>query len=450
MIPTSLAVIVLAAGKGTRMRSDLPKVLHPIAGKPMLRHALAAVEALDPNRVVVVVGPDMAAVEKAASPHATAIQREQLGTAHAVAAAQAELAAENFETILIVYGDTPLITPKTLRMLIDARKSVNAAVAVLGMRPTEPGAYGRLILDERGQLSEIVEAGDATSEQLKIDFCNSGVIAADGGIFWRLLREIGNANAKGEYYLTDIIAAARERGLAMRAVEAGAEELAGVNSRLELAAAEAALQRRLRESAMLGGATLTDPASVFFAADTKLGRDVVIGPQVFFGPDVTVGDRVQIRSFSHIEGANIGDDAIVGPFARLRPGTDLGAGAHVGNFVEIKSAVLGPGAKANHLSYIGDATVGADSNIGAGTITCNYDGFSKFRTSIGADVFIGTNSSLVAPVTIGDGATTAAGSVITEDVPADALALGRARQVTKLGRAAVFRAQKRAQRAGVK
>ncbi|MEA2753908.1 MAG: bifunctional UDP-N-acetylglucosamine pyrophosphorylase / glucosamine-phosphate N-acetyltransferase, partial [Aliidongia sp.] len=431
------------AGKGTRMRSDIPKVMHKLAGQPLLRHVIETCERLDPARIVVVAGPGMSSVEAAARPHGVALQTEQRGTGHAVAAARPALEGTTFGEVLIAYGDTPLITPETLSLLLEERRRSAAAVAVLGMRVEPPNAYGRLVLDAAGNLVEIVEAAEATAEQRAITLCNSGVMAVDGAVLFELIAGLSDKNAKGEYYLTDLVGLARRSGRIARVVEASAEELAGVDSRALLAAAETIAQRRLRDRVMAGGATLTDPASVFLCADTRLGRDVVIGPNVVFGPGVTVEDRVEIKPFCHIEGALIRSGAIIGPFARLRPDSEVGTDAHIGNFVELKNARLGPGAKANHLAYLGDTEIGAKSNIGAGTITCNYDGFFKHRTVIGADVFIGTNTSLVAPVTIGDGASTAAGSVITHDVGPDALAIGRARQADKPGHAARFRDMKR-------
>ena len=439
-----LAVVILAAGKGTRMKSDLPKVMHAIAGKPMLRHVIDTCARLTPDHVVVVAGPNMPLVEAAAAPHALAHQLDQRGTGHAVGCARAAFGATPFEDVLVVYGDTPLITAETLGRMVDERRRTGAAVVVLGMRVAPPNSYGRLVLDAAGNLDAIVEAAEAAPEVLKLDLCNSGVMVIDGGALFDLIGRIKDDNSKGEFYLTDIVGLARGDGRIARVIEASAEELLGVDSRAGLAAAEAILQQRLRAAAMAGGATLVDPSSVFLAADTVLGRDVVIGPNVVFGAGVTVGDRVQIKSFSHIEGAKIGAGAIIGPFARLRPGSVLAEDVHIGNFVELKNAELGRGAKANHLTYLGDVTVGAGSNIGAGTITVNYDGFGKYRTEIGERAFIGSNSSLVAPVRIGDGAMTAAGSVVTSDVAADAIAIGRARQVDKPGRAAEFRAAQRA------
>lgn len=439
-----LAVVILAAGKGTRMKSDLPKVMHEIAGKPMLRHVIDTCARLSADHVVVVAGPQMPTVEAAAAPHAVAHQMEQRGTGHAVGCARGAFGDEPFDEVLVVYGDTPLITAETLGRMVAERRQSDAAVVVLGMRVAPPNAYGRLVLDAAGNLDAIVEAAEASPDILKLDLCNSGVMVIDGGVLFDLVARVRNDNSKGEFYLTDIVGLARGDGRLARVVEAPARELVGVNSRADLAAAEVILQQRLRAAAMAGGATLVDPASVFLAADTVLGRDVVIGPNVVFGAGVTVGDRVQIKAFSHIEGARIGAGAIIGPFARLRPGSVLAEDVHIGNFVELKNAEVGRGAKANHLTYLGDVTVGAGSNIGAGTITVNYDGFGKYRTEIGEGAFIGSNSSLVAPVRIGDGAMTAAGSVVTSDVAADAIAIGRARQVDKPGRAAEFRAAQRA------
>lgn len=439
-----ITCIVLAAGKGTRMRSALPKVLHAVAGRPMVLHAIDGARSLSPNHIAVVVGAGGDHVRQVlakASPDVTVHdQAEQLGTAHAVLAARPVLEQAGAGDILVLYGDTPLIRTQTLRRLVAARRDAGAAVAVLGFRPADPGAYGRLKLDEDGQLAAIVEVKDATPEERAIGLCNSGVMCLDAARALDFLDQIGNDNAKGEYYLTDAVAIARANGETAVVVEAtDADEVLGVNARSELAEAEAVLQARLRRQAMDEGATLVAPETVFLSADTRLGRDVIIEPNVIIGPGVTIGDNVSIRGFSHLEGCIIGAGATVGPFARLRPGADLAERAHVGNFVEIKNAILGEGAKVNHLSYIGDADIGARTNIGAGTITCNYDGFGKWRTVIGADAFIGSDSCLVAPVTIGQGAYVATGSVITEDVPADALAIARSRQVDKPGRAAELR-----------
>ena len=435
----SLATLILAAGKGTRLKSGKPKVLHEVANRPMIAHVLDAAAALAPERVIVVIGPDMDEVAKATPEAEIAVQATQRGTGDAVAATR-QLLNGFAGNVLVLYGDTPLVTPATLSRLLGERERQNAAVAVIGMRPEEPGPYGRLILAADGTLEAIVEASDAGDAQRQIALCNSGVMAIDGKRLFPLIDAITTSNSQAEYYLTDIVAIARGRGMACVAIEADAEEMMGVNSRAELAAAEAAMQRRLRARAMAAGVTFTAPETVFMSADTKIGRDSVVGPFVVFGPGVSVGEGVAIPAFCHMIGATIGDHASIGPFARLRPGAELGNHVHIGNFVEIKASVLADGVKANHLSYIGDTTVGAKTNIGAGTITCNYDGIGKHRTEIGAGVFIGTNTSLVAPVRIDDGAIVAAGSVITEDVPKDALALGRARQVTKKARAASWRA----------
>ena len=442
MTDSRLAVLVLAAGKGTRMRSAVPKVLHAIANRPLIAHVLAAAAPLAPMRTVVVLAPGMEDVATAVAPAEIAIQREQRGTAHAVLAARKTL--DGFAgDVLVVNGDGPLITAATLETLLAERRRSKAAVAVLGMRPADPAPYGRLVTASDGTLSAIVEAADASAKERAIGLCNSGVWALDGKELWGLLDGIGTNNAKGEHYLTDIVAAARKKGLACRAVEGPADELLGVNSRADLAAAEAAMQRRLRARAMAEGVTFVAPETVFLSADTRIGRDSIVGPFVVFGPGVTVGEDVQIPAFCHMVEAKVGDRASIGPFARLRPGAELGPEVHLGNFVEVKNSRLGRGAKANHLAYIGDATVGAGSNIGAGAITCNYDGIDKFRTEIGKSVFVGTNVSLVAPVAVGDGAFIAAGSVITGDVPADAMAIARGQQVTKPGRAKDWRESRR-------
>ncbi|MDR3514335.1 MAG: bifunctional UDP-N-acetylglucosamine diphosphorylase/glucosamine-1-phosphate N-acetyltransferase GlmU [Azospirillaceae bacterium] len=447
MTQTPLACIILAAGKGTRMNSTLPKVLHQVAGRSIVHHVLAAAGALQPERVIVVVGPEMAAVSAAVAPVPTVIQAQQRGTADAVLAARAALAGFT-GTVLVLVGDTPLITPATLRALVAAREGAgDPAVAVLGMHVTGPNAYGRLVRDGDGGLDRIVEFLDATPEQRQITLCNSGLLAFCGRRLFGLLDQIKPDNAKGEYYLTDAVAVARAAGARCVVVEGAAEDVAGVNSRAELAAVEASLQRRLRASAMAGGATLIDPDTVYLSADTVLGRDIVVGPHVVFGPGVSVGDAVEIKPFCHFEGVQIESGAVIGPFARLRPGSTVGAGAHVGNFVEIKNSQVAAGAKINHLSYIGDATIGARVNVGAGTITCNYDGFGKYRTEIGAGAFIGSNTALVAPVTVGAGAIIGAGSVITQDVAPDALAIARGRQADFPARAPAIRALRQAAKA---
>lgn len=439
------AVILLAAGKGTRMKSDLPKVLHRLAGKPLVNHALDAAGALGPAHCVVVVGSGMEDVAAAVAPHPTAVQADQRGTADAVLAAREALAGfgdgSDGATVLVLYADTPMIEAGTLTAMIEARRA-GARVVVLGFRPEDPGEYGRLVLDASGALEAIVEYRDADEAQRAIGLCNSGVMAVSAGHIWDLLDRVGDDNAKGEYYLTDIVALAREQGLACAVVEGEEREVLGINSRGDLAAAEAVWQQARRAAAMEEGATLIDPATVWFAHDTQIGRDVTIGPSVFFGAGVTVADGATINAFCHLDGAAIGPGASVGPFARLRPGAEIGPGARVGNFVEIKNAVLGVGAKANHLSYVGDAMVGAGANIGAGTITCNYDGFLKHRTEIGEGAFIGSNTALVAPVSVGKGAIVGAGSTITKNVPEDAIAVTRGRHTVVEGAAKSYRERK--------
>jgi bifunctional UDP-N-acetylglucosamine pyrophosphorylase/glucosamine-1-phosphate N-acetyltransferase len=437
------AAILLAAGQGTRMRSDLPKVLHRVAGRPMINHALDRLAELGCHPVVPVIAPGMETVAAAVRPWPAAIQLAPRGTADAVRAA-APLLAGFAGDVLIAYGDAPLIEAATLRRLLDRRAAADRPdLVLLAMRPADPAEYGRVLLGQGDEVLRIVEHRDAGPEERAMRLCNSGMMLVDGARLFGWLAAIGNDNAKGEFYLTDIVAVARCAGARCVAVEGPAAELAGVNSRAELAAAEAVMQDRLRRAAMAGGATLVDPGSVFLSADTRLGQDVVIGPFVQIGPGVTIADRAEIGAFSHIEGAAIAEGARVGPFARLRTGSRIGEGARVGNFVEMKNAVLGPAAKANHLSYLGDAEIGAKANIGAGTITCNYDGFDKSRTVIGAGAFIGSDTALVAPVTVGEGAIIGAGSVITSDVAADSLAIARAQQVEKPGWAARFRLWKR-------
>ena len=441
------AVIILGAGLGTRMNSDLPKVLHPIAGAPMLVHAMQAAMVLDPLRCVVVAGYEAAQVQKAALAHdpdvTVVVQAEQLGTGHAVAQAQAAL-ADFVGDALVLYGDTPFIRPDTLEAMIEARQTHD--IVVLGFEAEEPARYGRLIL-KGGQLDRIVEYKDATDDERAVTLCNSGVIAADAATLFDLVAAIGNDNAAGEYYLTDIIAIARARGLTATVVECAEAETLGINSRFELAQAEALFQNAARMTALDDGVTLIAPETVYFAYDTVIGRDAVIEPNVVFGPGVTVESGATIRAFSHLEGCHVSRGAIVGPYARLRPGAELAENTRVGNFVEVKNAVIAEGAKVNHLSYIGDADIGPRSNIGAGTITCNYDGVSKHHTTIGADVFIGSNTMLVAPVSVGDAAMTASGSVITRDVPAGDLAVARARQDNKSGFALRLFDKLRAQKA---
>jgi len=444
MMKARFAAIILAAGEGTRLNSATPKVLHQIAGRPMIRHVTEALRPLDPAETVVVLGPGMEAVAHAVAPAKTAIQSLPRGTGDAVRAAKSALVSRlkkgDIADVVVLFGDAPMLRSEAIAALLaERRRAPEAAIVVAGMRPVDPSLYGRLVLDPDGGLARIVEARDATQAEREIGLCNGGIVAIDSRHLFDLIERIGNDNAKREFYLTDIIAIARAQGLACRVAELPAEEVGGVNTRAELAEAEAILQQRLRGRVMQDGATLVAPETVFLSADTKLGRDVIVEPHVVFGPGVSVADNVRIRSFSHLEGATIAEGAIVGPFARLRPGAILEAEVHVGNFVEVKETRLGAGAKANHLSYLGDSEIGAGTNIGAGTITCNYDGFNKHRTTIGRDAFIGSNTALVAPVTVGDGAYVATGSVVTSDVPADALTIGRGRQVDKPGRASELR-----------
>ena len=450
MSRASVSLIVLAAGQGTRMNSDLPKVLHRLGAAPMLHHALRAGQSLEPERVVVVAGHGAEQVRRAA--HAfdetieVVVQAEQLGTAHAVAQAAPLLADAPGEAV-VLYGDTPFIRPETLEAMLAAR--ARHAVVVLGFEAADPGRYGRLVT-QGDTLERIVEWKDASEAERAIRLCNSGVICAEAAVLFGLVAEVGNANASGEYYLTDIVALARARGLSAGVVVCDEAETQGVNTRAQLARAEADFQTRARAAALEDGVTLTAPDTVFFALDTYLGRDAIVGPNVVFGPGVTVESGAEILAFCHLEGCHISRGATVGPFARLRPGAELAEEVHVGNFVEIKNSVLDEGVKVGHLTYLGDAHVGERTNIGAGTITCNYDGVSKHRTEIGADAFIGSDTMLVAPVTVGAQAMTGSGSVITEDVPPGALALGRARQVTKPGLAIrlmeMFRAAKAAKK----
>jgi bifunctional UDP-N-acetylglucosamine pyrophosphorylase/glucosamine-1-phosphate N-acetyltransferase len=429
----STALIILGAGMGTRMNSELPKVLHQIGGAPMLVHAMRAGATLNPEKTVIVAGHGAEAVSKAAlayDPDAeTVLQTEQLGTAHAVA--QAGAALEGFEgDALVLYGDTPFIGSETLEAMAVARGLHD--VVVLGFEAADPGRYGRLIT-KGDALERIVEFKDATDKERAVTLCNSGVIAAKSSVLFDLIAAVGNDNASGEYYLTDIIGIARSKGLSSTVVRCDEAETLGVNSRAELIAAEADFQARARTAAIEDGVTLLAPNTVFFAYDTYLGRDAIIEQNVIFGPNVTVESGAKIRAFSHLEGCHVSQGATVGPYARLRPGAELQENVHVGNFVEIKNAIVAEGAKVNHLSYIGDADIGARTNIGAGTITCNYDGVFKHRTVIGEDVFIGSNTMLVAPVTVGNAAMTASGSVVSRDVPDGDLAIARSRQENKPG-----------------
>ncbi len=423
--------VVLAAGQGTRMKSAIPKVLHPLAGAPLVAHVMAAAAAAGASRCSVVIPPEAKGFEKLHTPVQTRFfeQKERLGTAHAVLAAREALAGET-GPVLVLYGDTPLVTVDSLKKLAGALES-DAGMVVMGFTAKDPRGYGRLITTVSGELLAIREEKDAAPGERGIDLCNSGIMAFRGHILLDLLDRIDNKNKAGEYYLTDAVEIARAAGHRVAYELIAEDEVHGVNTRAQLAGAEAIMQDRLRRAAMDGGATLIAPATVTFSRDTAVGRDVLIEPNVFFGPGCVIGDGVTIKAFSHMEGATVGPGAIVGPFARLRPGTRLGAGVRVGNFVELKAADVKAGAKVNHLSYIGDATVGEKANIGAGTITCNYDGYAKHKTEIGAGAFIGSNSALVAPVRIGDGAYVGSGSVIGKNVPDHALAVTRAPQVTR-------------------
>jgi len=423
--------IVLAAGEGTRMASLRSKALHAVAGQSLLAHVLCTVREFAADTAVV-IGPGQDAVAAEALriiPRAEFfVQAERRGTAHAVLAARAAI-ERGYDIVLVVFGDTPLIRSATLVRLRDA-VAAGAALAVLGFHAADPSGYGRLVT-EGGTLVAIREEKDASEAERAIRLCNAGVMAIRGDVALALLDRVDDRNAKREFYLTDVVAIARAMGLRATALETEEDEVLGINTRAQLAQAEAALQKRLRDKALAGGVSMTAPETVFLANDTVLGKDVIIEPYVVFGPGVVIEDGALIRSFSHLEGAHVGKGARVGPFARLRPGAQLGAEVHIGNFVEVKAAAIEAGAKVNHLTYIGDARVGEGANVGAGTITCNYDGVAKHRTDIGKGAFIGSNTALVAPVTIGDGAYVGSGSVITGNVPANALALGRARQVVK-------------------
>jgi len=431
----STALVILAAGKGTRMNSDLPKVLHPIAQAPMLAHAMRAGRALDPVQTVIVAGHEARAVTKAAQQIddtvQVVVQSEQLGTAHAVDQARAALSGFDGD-VIVLYADTPFIQPETLERMIAARAQHD--VVILGFDAADPGRYGRLVMSG-DTLDRIVEFKETTEAERAITLCNSGLVACKASVLFDLIAAVGNDNASGEYYLTDIVELARQKGLSATVVTCDESETLGINSRAELAAADAIFQARARAMLLEDGVTLMAPDTVYLAFDTVIGRDAVIEPNVVFGPDVTVESGALIRAFSHLEGCHVSRGSIVGPYARLRPGTELAEDSRVGNFVEIKNATLGEGAKVNHLSYVGDATVGATTNIGAGTITCNYDGVMKHQTTIGSNVFIGSNTMLVAPVSVGDDAMTATGSVITRNVENGALAMSRVPQDNKPERA---------------
>ena len=442
---TARAAVILAAGQGTRMKSPLPKVLHPVAGRAMLDHAIDAAQALGCERIVVVVGAHSPEVGEAARKRlgegSTAVQDPPLGTGHAVLAARDALAGFDGD-VVITYADCPLLRADDIAPLFALREG-GAEVAVLGFETADPGAYGRLIISDADRLERIVEAKDASPEELLETACNSGVMAAPARLLFELLDKVGNHNAKGEYYLTDVVALAAQAGRTTRVAFAPEAAVMGVNSQAELADAEAVFQGRRRAELMAAGVRMPAPHTVQFAWDTQVEAGAAIEAYVVFAPGVHVETRAEIRAFSHLEGARVRAGALVGPYARLRPGADIGEEAHVGNFVEVKKATLGRGAKANHLSYIGDGEIGARANIGAGTIFCNYDGFGKYRTVVGEGAFIGSNTALVAPVTVGAGAMTGSGSVITAEVPDGALALARAPQVNKVGWAERFRRLKK-------
>jgi bifunctional UDP-N-acetylglucosamine pyrophosphorylase/glucosamine-1-phosphate N-acetyltransferase len=443
--------IVLAAGEGTRMRSSLPKVLHHVGGRSMLGHALAAVKGAGADAIVVVVGPgrdDVARAALAIEPAATVVvQAERRGTAHAVLAARARL-EEGFDDVVVAFADTPLIAPETFARL--RGPLAGNAVVALGFEAADPSGYGRLLVDDGGGLVAIREHKDADAAERAVRLCNAGLIALDGRVALSLLDAVGADNAAGEYYLPDVVGIARARGLHASVVMAPEAEVMGVNDRVQLAAAEGLFQAGKRLAHMRAGVTLVAPDTVYFSHDTSLAPDVLVEPNVVFGPGVKVDSGAVIHAFSHLEGAHVGPGANVGPFARLRPGADLGPEAKVGNFVEVKNAAIGAGAKLSHLTYVGDASIGANANLGAGTITCNYDGYGKYRTIIGEEAFVGSNSSLVAPVTIGDRAYVGSGSVITKDVPADGLAVARGRQTNIEGWAVSFRAKAKAAKAARK
>ena len=449
----SNSVIILAAGKGTRMKSDLPKVLHHLAGAPMLLHVMKSSATLEPERLVIIAGHGADAVGAVARDYSetaqVVLQSEQLGTGHAVSQAKSAL-ADCTGDVIVLYGDTPFVRPETLQALLAARKT--ADIVVLGFQAANAGRYGRLVM-QGSAVSRIVEYKDASEQERAITFCNSGVICAKADVLFSLLEAVGNDNASKEYYLTDIVQLANDRNLSVAAVHCDEAETMGINSRAELAQAEASFQSRTRMEMMALGVSLTAPETVYFAYDTVLGRDSQVEPNVVFGPGVTVENGARIRAFSHLEGCHISSGAVVGPYARLRPGTELAENVRIGNFVEIKNARIEDGAKVNHLSYIGDANIGEASNIGAGTITCNYDGVGKHHTEIGASVFIGSNTMLVAPVTVGDAAMTASGSVITKNVEPGALAIARSEQSNKPGLAvklfAMLRRKKVKQQEGI-
>ncbi len=440
MSEREIVAVILAAGKGTRMKTSLAKVLHKIAGRPLINHLLATLDKAGISKTVVVVSPEAEDVSAAVAPHKTAVQTEQLGTADAAASAYPEL--KDFAgDMMILCGDAPLLSEATIKRMRTTRAE-GFDLVLLGFKPKDCAAYGRIVLLADGNVERIVEFADASAEEKVIDICNSGLMCGDAQKIFFWLRQVKPANAKGEYYLTDVVEIARKEGAKVGLVLGAEEELLGVNTLYDLAAAEKVVQQQLRRKFMSEGVTLIDPDTVYFSYDTQIGRNVIIEPSVFFGTGVTVDDDTIIKAFSHFEEAKIGKAVNIGPFSRLRPQADIGEGAHIGNFVEVKKSMVEKGAKVNHLSYIGDTRVGSKANIGAGTITCNYDGFTKSHTDIGEGAFIGSNTCLIAPVTIGDGAIIGAGSAIAVNVEKDALALTRAPQVEKKGWAARFRAIK--------
>ena len=437
-----LGCIILAAGVGTRMKSAVPKPLHKIAGRPMIKHVIAAAEALNPDKIVVVVGPDMEQITEAVKPHSTVIQKIANGTGAAPLAAKDHFKDFNGD-ILVILGDVPLATPEALKRMFEvSRRFPIIGMTFSGVRHEKPAMFGRMVLNRDGTLEKIVEFKDASDKEKEINLCWSGVICADGKELFKWLEQIDNKNAQNEYYITSLPEIARKDNRQTHVVDVPAEEMEGANTRVELARLEKIMQNRLRKKHMLNGATLTDPDTVYFSHDTVVGQDVIIGPNVFFGPGVKICNNVEIFSCCHIEGAEIMEGACIGPFARLRPGTSIGKDAKIGNFVEIKNTTVNTGAKAGHLSYLGDTDIGEKTNIGAGTITCNYDGFLKYRTTIGKEAFIGSNTILVAPVTVGDGTFIGANSTISKDVPDNALGITRAPQINKEGWASKFRENK--------
>lgn len=436
MPSTETTAIVLAAGMGTRMRSQVPKIMHDLAGRPVVDHVLAGLQRAGVSNAIVVVGPELEGQADRFAPRSTVVQKDRLGTGHAVKVALESVSLKS-DTVLVVFGDSPLITPETFSRVVEKQQG-GAAICLLAFRPDNAGAYGRLIT-EGDTVDRIVEALDATPNELAVDLCNSGVMAIDGGKIKQWVDALKNDNAKTEYYLTDIVALARAEGESCVFVEGSEQELVGINTRMDLAQAEAILQQRYRENAMAAGVTLRDPDSVFLSHDTQFGTDVEVGPFTVFGPGVSVADNVVIKGFCHFENASVGSGATVGPYARLRPGAVIGDTAHIGNFVEVKKARVEAGAKVNHLTYVGDARVGRGANVGAGTITANYDGYNKSFTDIGENVSIGSNTVLVAPVKVGDGSITGAGSVIRKDVPADAIAVTAAPQENRENTAERYR-----------